>query len=335
MDKLKRIVVIGASAGGLQVVTKLVSSFPTNFETAVFIVLHLSKNSVGEVIVQHLQRHTKMVCSMPKNGDKVKTGHVYIAPPDHHMLLTNDGTIGINNGPNENRWRPSIDVLFRSAAVHYTSGVIGIVLSGLLDDGTSGSWAIKQSGGVCIVQEPTEAEFSDMPANVLNNVDVDFQVPIADMAYILADLLSKPASESVEAPEEVRMEAEMTEKLSNDIDTLEKIADHSRFICPDCGGGLWKIKKDGVHRYRCHTGHVYTEKVLLQNQNEQIEESIWVSVRLLEERRNLLLTIAAHDTEMGNSRSSAEYHLRAEQMGTHIDNLKSILQGFSVNEPND
>jgi two-component system chemotaxis response regulator CheB len=209
------------------------------------------------------------------------------------------------------------------------------VLSGLLDDGTSGSWAIKQSGGICIVQEPTEAEFPDMPANVLNNVDVDFQVPIADMGYILADLLSKPFSPIAEVPQEIRLEAEMTETLTSDIDTLQKIAEHSRFICPDCGGGLWKMKKDGIHRYRCHTGHVYTEKVLLLNQNEKIEESIWVSVRMLEERRNLLLSIAGHDTELDNPRSSAEYRLRADQMNTHIERLKGILQAFSVYEPND
>jgi two-component system chemotaxis response regulator CheB len=300
----------------------------------VFVVLHVSKQSMAKIIAEHLQRHTKLVCQVPSNGDIIQPGHLYIAPPDHHMMIKQTG-IRIHNGPHENRWRPSIDVLFRSAAVAYNSRVIGIVLSGLLDDGTSGMGAIKRSGGICIVQEPEEAEFADMPTNVLNNVDVDYRVPVTDMAYILQDLFAQPTRENKPVPKEILIEADITERLNTSIDDLSTISTPTIFNCPDCGGGLWKINQDNVHRYRCHTGHVYTEKALMEVQSQEVEETLWVALRMLEERRNLLQTIAIHDAELGLVNIAKDKEERAEQMHVHIERLKSILQTISLTEPND
>lgn len=250
------------------------------------------------------------------------------------MLVKKDKIL-INNGPHENRWRPSIDVLFRSAAVAYSSNVIGIVLTGLLDDGTSGMGAIKRSGGICIVQEPREAEFSDMPANVLNNVDVDYRVPIADMGYILQDLFAKPSAAPVPVPYEIQVEADITERLTVDIESLSKISTQSILNCPDCGGGLWKINDDVIHRYRCHTGHVYSEKTLLQVQSEEVEEALWIAIRLLEERRNLLRMVADHSKEAGLIAESDDKRARSAEVNTHIERLKRALQLISIQEPND
>ena len=326
--------VIGASAGGFKAITDLLCNFPEQDSVTVFVVLHISKSSMSEVIVHHFQKHTSLTCKVPVNGEQIQARYLYVAPADHHMLVKN-GEIVVHDGPHENRWRPSIDVLFRSAAVAYNSAVIGIVLSGLLDDGTSGMGAIKRSGGICIVQEPNEAEFSDMPNNVLNNVDVDYRVSVADMEYILQDLFSKPAAEPVEVPPEIKLEAQLTERLSTKIQDLGEIADHSIFNCPDCGGGLWKIKNDTVARYRCHTGHVYTEKVLMQVQSEEIEETLWVAIRLLEERRNLLLNVANHEKQAGLNGGGVDKNRRSEEVAVHIERLKSVLQSINMNEPND
>ncbi|MEJ6981795.1 chemotaxis protein CheB [Pedobacter sp. P351] len=332
MPEITKIVVVGASAGGLKAVAELISKFPKNNNISVFIVLHVSKNSIGPVIVTHIQKHTSLICEIPSNGDLIKPGHIYIAPPDHHMIIKRD-EICIHNGARENRWRPSIDVLFRSAAVAYGSKVIGIVLTGLMDDGTSGMGAIKRSGGVCIVQEPEEAEFSDMPANVLNNVDVNYRVSISEMGYILEDLFSKPSGPEIRVPRELEIEAEITEKLSSKIQDLEKIGEQTLFSCPECGGGLWKIKGDTVVRYRCHTGHVYTLQTLLQAQAEGIEKAIWVAIRMLEERRNLLLISSAYNSNSPDD-SAEDIKSRTEDVNNHIERLKTVLQFMRVNEPN-
>lgn len=303
---IKNVVVIGASAGGIKAVNQLITNLPEGLPMAVFIVIHMSKQSQANIIVQQLQKKTTYKCKVAEDGDSVAEGYIYVAPADQHMLLK-PGKIHLVYGPHENRWRPSIDVLFRSAAVAYDARTTGVILSGLLDDGTSGMSAIKRSGGICIVQEPSEAEYQDMPISVINNVPVDHRVLIQDMGYIIADVLSKPAA-SIPIPEDVKIESEITERMVSNISSMEKIATHSNFTCPDCGGGLWEIKQEGFLRYRCHTGHVYTSLALLEKQGEQMEESIWVSIRMLEERRNLLLNLLWREKE--NPTSDFDRHFR-------------------------
>lgn len=333
MNDITKLVVIGASAGGLKAVAELLSRFPKNNTISVFVVLHVSTNSIGQVIVQHIQKHTSLICEIPVNGQKIEQGHLYVAPPDHHMLVKR-GQICIHNGPHENRWRPSIDVLFRSAAVAYNSHVVGIILTGLMDDGTSGMGAIKRSGGICIVQEPEEAEFSDMPANVLKHVDVDYRVSIAEMGYVLENLFSIPSAPEVSVPKELAIEVEITERLSSQVQEMNKIGDQSLFRCPDCGGALWKIKGDTVDRYRCYTGHVYTQKVLFQAQAEGIEETLWVAIRMLEERRNLLLTVSAYGSNLQYPDSVEDKKKRASDINVHIERLKAVLLSINMNEQN-
>lgn len=333
MAGLKNIIVIGASAGGLQAITTLISKIPVSLPTAVFVVLHVSKRSIGEVLIQHFQRNTSLKCRIPADEEAIKSGYLYLAPPDFHLLVKKD-RVRLTKGPVENRWRPSIDVLFRSAAVAYGSKVIGIILTGLLDDGTSGMSTIKKCGGIAIVQEPSEADFPDMPINVLNNVDVDYQVSVNDIGYILEDISSKPSPEEKQIPEEVKIEADITERLSANINDLRKIGSHTILTCPDCGGGLWEIKNDAIHRYRCHTGHVYTKEVLWEKQAEALEESIWVSIRILEERRNLILNNVAIEQTSGNAEAEATERERAEAMEIHIERLKAILLSLAKSNVN-
>ena len=318
---VKNIIVIGASAGGYKAVTKLVSKIPQGLPVAIFIVIHLAKNSSASVLKNHLEKHTGYICHLPSDQETILPGYIYLAQPDVHMLIK-PGTIRMVKGAKENRWRPSIDVLFRSAAAAYDSKVTGIILTGMMDDGTSGMSAIKRSGGICIVQEPSEAEFTDMPVNVLNNVKVDHRVPVDDMGYILDDILSKP-TEHKSIPAEVKIETEITERMVSSIAEMDRLGEHSNYTCPDCGGNLWEVKNEPQPRYRCHTGHTYTEKLLLQLQTENIEESLWVSIRMLEERRNLLKNMAG---DIGSMDAIRERHLRrSEELDSHIEHLKSLL----------
>jgi two-component system, chemotaxis family, protein-glutamate methylesterase/glutaminase len=328
----KRIIVIGASAGGLPVITKIISKIDENINAALFIVLHLSKNSSPGVIVQLLKKNTKLQCAIAQNGTIVQKGTIYLAPPEHHLALKNDRML-LSNGPHENRWRPSIDVLFRSAAAAHNTRVIGIILTGLLHDGTAGMTAIKRSGGICIVQEPAEAEFNAMPRSVINHVEVDYRLSVNDIPYVLHDLCMNPMPDEIEAPEDIRIEAEITERMSSNIGSLPKIGNHSNYTCPDCGGNLWEINKDKIYRYRCHTGHVFTETLLLEKQSDLLEDSVWAAIRLMEERRNLLLTFAGHEKESGDENSFALNKEKADEFHTHITRLKNVVIALKEQPP--
>lgn len=324
MSHLKSVIVIGASAGGLQAISQVLQKINPNLDAAIVVVLHVGRNSIGSILVQHLQKQTSYNCKIAEDGEPLLSKHVYIARPDFQTLLT-PSVIRVIKGPHENRWRPSIDVLFRSAAASYNSKTTGIILTGMLDDGTSGMSAIKRCGGICIVQEPEEAEFSDMPTSVLNHVEVDYRVPISDIGYILDDMSTKPAHPDAQVPEDIRIEAELTEKMISDIEELKKIGTRSDYTCPDCGGSLFSLNHDVTHRYRCFTGHVYTEKLLLDKQSESLEESLWIAVRKLEERKSLLQTTAHHLHNLNYPDMEAEKLEKAEEMKTHIERLKNLL----------
>lgn len=315
-NEIRNIITIGASAGGIAAVSKLVAGFKKEFDAAVFVVIHISRNSLTEIILGQIQKQTELKCILPADGEEIQNGCIYLAPANHHMMLER-GKISVKKGAFENHWRPSIDVLFRSAAAAYDSCVTGIILTGLLDDGTSGMSAIKRSGGTCMVQDPEEAEFPDMPESVLKNMNVDFKVSIHEMGYILSDLFSRSTCDTSEVPKDVKLEAEISLRMSSNLEDLEKLGPLSPLTCPDCGGILVKVENDQISRYRCYTGHSFTERVLEEEQIKGLEESVWTAIRMMEERKNLLKSISVLHEE-----TRAE---KTAQMGIHIDRLKKIL----------
>jgi two-component system chemotaxis response regulator CheB len=321
--EVKNIITVGASAGGITAVSRLLSTLNARLNAAVFIVIHVSRNSLTSVILAQIQRNSTLKCIIPEDGEKIKNGHVYLAPADLHLMIETDKIL-VRKGAFENHWRPSIDVLFRTAAAAYGACVTGIVLTGLLDDGTSGMSAIKRSGGMCMVQDPAEADFPDMPRSVLENIAVDYKVPIADMGYILSDLFSRAECEVGDAPEDVKLEAKITKRMSSEIDDLEKLGALTPFTCPDCGGSLVKMENEALPRYRCYTGHSFTEKSLENEQIKGLEDSLWVAIRMMEERKNLLHTMTGNADE-----SKVE---RALQMGSHIKRLKKMLTNIGENK---
>jgi two-component system chemotaxis response regulator CheB len=255
LKQVRNIITVGASAGGITAVSKLVASFPADLDAAVFIVIHLGRESLASVIVNQIQRSTPLKCKIPLDGESIENNVIYLAPADRHMMIE-EGKIIVKMGAFENHWRPSIDVLFRSAAAAYASCVTGVVLTGLLDDGTSGMLAIKRSGGRCIVQEPSEAEFPDMPYSVLQNMTVDYELPVHEIGHILSDLYSRSECSPSEVPADVKLEAEITLRMSSSVEDQLALGEITPFTCPDCGGVLAKIANEGsITRYRCYTGH--------------------------------------------------------------------------------
>jgi two-component system chemotaxis response regulator CheB len=257
-------------------------------DTAYCIVLHLSRKGIGDFVIHTLQKVTSLHCTLAKDGDAAERDHIYVARPNQHMLLKNNKFL-LGAGPEENRWRPSIDVLFRSAAVAYSSHAIGVILSGLLDDGTSGMRAIKRSGGKCIVQDPDEAEYPDMPVSVINHMEADHVATLVEIGPIIADIIEHTKGDKKPAPEDVITESKIAETTAVGIDDVSKLnVEQSIFACPDCGGGLWNVKNDVIKRYRCHIGHAYTERDLILKQAEAAGTALWVALRMMEERKHFL-----------------------------------------------
>ena len=304
---------------------ELVGQFNPSWNAAYFIVIHLSRKGLSDFIVRRLQEFTRLPCTLVREGQLIEKGKIYIGIPNLHLILKN-GHTRLGHGPAENRWRPSIDVLFRSAAAAYDSRVTGIILTGLLDDGTSGMWAIKRSGGNCLVQDPAEAEYPDMPLSVLNRMEVDHCVTIDQMGSVLSKLIDKKTTKHLDIPADVKAEAELAEKMASRIEGVQALGEQSPFTCPDCGGTLFQVEKEKLDRFRCFTGHVYTQQALEVTQAENIESTLWVALRMMEERKNLLLKMEMQTRERGFERFAKEHRSKADELQEHVDRLKQMLR---------
>jgi len=319
---------IGASAGGTNAVSELISQLPATLNAAVFVVFHLSKIAMPEILLERMKKHTKLLCRIANDKEPIEPGTIYLASPNAHLLVK-DKNILLGHGPTENRFRPSIDVLFRSIAADFGERSIGIVLTGFLNDGTVGMNAIKQSGGYTIVQDPNEAEYPDMPLSVLETMEADYCTSLKKMGDAILQITKNAKVKGVTPPQGVTLESKLSERAATSIEKVSQLGNKTIYACPDCGGGLWQIDKPSPH-FRCHIGHSYTEKDLLYKQSESIEHTLWVSVRMMEERRLLLLKNAKSYNDRGLQKVSKEYSERAEQMQTHIEKLKELL--FKINK---
>lgn len=321
-EKFSKVVVIGTSAGGLNALEELISQLPENFPVPVLVVRHISPDATGNVLLDGLNKLNTLKCQHAENGSELKPGYVYLAPSDHHLLIGENGKILVTKGAHENRSRPAIDPLFRSAAVAYGTGVISILMTGYLDDGTAGMKAIKRCGGTSIIQNPDEAEYPDMPRNALNNVGVDYCLPISEMGPLLLKLIPEEVEERGPVPEDVLVEARIAERVLSDLSSVNQLGEQVPFNCPGCGGVLWKVEEDNALRFRCHTGHSYTAAFLLAEQTHKIEETMWTALRMFEERKNLLTEMSRGEKGVGSDTALE----RAEMSQVHIDRIRAILK---------
>jgi two-component system, chemotaxis family, protein-glutamate methylesterase/glutaminase len=295
----REIIVIGASAGGVKALSTIVEQLPNDLKAAILIVLHISpdqRSNLPEILTRAGNLNTKH----PRDGETVEQGKIYVAPPDRHLVLEH-GRVRITKGPKENRFRPAIDPLFRSAAYAYGAGVVGVVLTGALDDGTAGLWAIKDRGGIAVVQDPDDAEQSSMPSSALNNVEVDYRLPVREIGQVLVTLTQESVGEErglLPVSDKVGIETKISlgdDAVDLDVTQLGKL---SEFSCPECHGTLLEIINGKLHRYRCHTGHAFSNASLLADLTDSVEESLWNSIRAIEERIRLLKHLKQHSADL-------------------------------------
>jgi two-component system chemotaxis response regulator CheB len=333
-----QIIVVGASAGGVEALTSLARGLPADFPAALFAVLHVPPHG-SSVLPQLIARAGRLPARHPQHGEPILRGRWYVAPPDQHLLIR-DAHVHLGRGPTENGHRPAIDPLFRSAASAYGSDVIGIVLSGSLDDGTAGLLAIKRAGGVTIVQDPAEAMYPSMPQSALENVEIDHVCSVASLAQLLSDLVRGPgetaesnmsSGEDAAEKDATQLEAEIAERGQDAIEELERRGVPSAFACPDCHGVLWEVREGDLVRYRCRVGHAYLPQALSAAQADQLEESLWIALRTLKEHSALSKRLAERARGRKMLQVALNYDTRAREAAQRAAVIEDVLKRGRLN----
>jgi len=291
------IIVIGASMGGLDVFKQIVRGLPQDLEASVFLVWHVSPHAPS-LLPQILTRAGALPAQHAVDREPIQHGRIYIAPPDYHLLLESTH-MRLTHSPKENRFRPALDPLFRSAAYAFGPRVIGVILSGALDDGTAGLWAIKDRGGLALVQRPEEAQQSSMPLSALQHVEIDHCVPTAEIAPLLVKLSRQPLPTQEEGPMSAGLAIETQIGLQQE--GLEagvlQLGTPSVFTCPDCHGTLLRIRNGTLVRFRCHTGHAFSPQSFSAALTDATEDALWNVLRAFDEHIVLLGHLAQHAEE--------------------------------------
>ncbi|MBD2001687.1 MULTISPECIES: chemotaxis protein CheB [Cyanophyceae] len=328
------IIVIGTSAGGLKALGAIMSALPADIDAVLFIVQHLAADKPS-ILPQILADVGSLPASHPSDGEPIQTGRIYIAPPDYHLLV-NQGSMRVVRGPQENRFRPAIDTLFRSAARAYGPRVVGVVLTGYLDDGTVGLQAVKKRGGVAIVQDPNEAEYPSMAKSALRYVKVDRCLPLAEIPDLLVHLSKEPAEDEEAYPvtEEIEVESRIAEQQMNTqefLENVEAIGTRTTYTCPECNGSIWQIGKEQPLRFRCHTEHSFTADVFLAEQTQNLENALWSAARIMEEKVTFLRQMSERMGNYNLQSAAAKYEDHAKSLDAEVSLIRGIiLNGFAT-----
>jgi two-component system chemotaxis response regulator CheB len=317
------IVVVGASAGGVEVLSKVLGD-AADVEAAFVVVIHMAANARTS-LPSIVSRETGLPCRLAEDGDPLVYGEVLIAPPDRHTLVR-PGTVAVVHAPRENRARPAIDPLFRSAAATYGPRVIAVALSGVLDDGTSGAGAVRRAGGVVVVQSPEDALFADIPRNIIQHVGADHVCDSADIGELIARLTSEEVEDEM-APDEIGEPA-----LASQHELLHQAQSGkiTQFTCPECSGTLWEVDEHGVFRYRCRVGHVYSPEALRAGKADGVETALWVAMRALEEQSSLIRRTAERSRDLGAPASALRHDLRAEEVEARAQTIRNLLDQLNA-----
>ncbi|MBV8398892.1 MAG: chemotaxis protein CheB [Acetobacteraceae bacterium] len=317
------IIVIGGSSGATAPLKAILTALPADLPAAVFVVIHIPARSIG-LLATVASSAARLPVHQAAEGMPIAPGNIYIAVPDHHLILTK-GHMKLGRGPRENMARPALDPLFRSAAVAYGPRVIGVVLSGFLNDGASGLEAIKRCGGVALVQDPLDAIAGEMPRNAMQATTVDLSVPSAQIGDVLSDLVREPAGPGVPVPPDIHLEVAIAAGERVDSEVLRRFADPAALTCPQCHGVLSTVRGGKPLRFRCQVGHAVTAEVLAKQQDGAIDEALRVALRIIEERAELVARMAEEARTAGRAAVAEIYGQRAVEYRGYADSIRRAV----------
>jgi two-component system, chemotaxis family, protein-glutamate methylesterase/glutaminase len=312
-DPGRQVVVIGASAGGIGAVSGILRELPGDFPAAIFIVIHIPA-TIRSALPSVLSRHSALVARHPQRGEAIECGRAYVAPPDHHLLM-DGGRVLLSHGPEENGFRPAIDVLFRSAALHHGPGVVGVVLSGVLGDGAIGLAEVKRHGGATVVQHPDDALFDDMPRRAIDVMEPDHVATAAEMHRLLRRLVAEPVAHRSRA-EDPRMDGRPAGETRVDGPTGgdDAAGVPSGYTCPECHGVLWEQGEGDTFHFLCRTGHRLSPDSLLHQREREIEGALYAARRALQEQASLLHRLSERLRRRGSTLVTGELAQRAQSV---------------------
>jgi two-component system chemotaxis response regulator CheB len=308
------VVVIGASAGGVEALSAVARKLPSDLPAAVFVVLHVSPLTPS-VLPEILTRAGPLPATHAVDGEPYRHGHVYVAPPDRHLVLE-QGLVRLSTGPTENGHRPAVDTLFRSVA---TLGprVVAVVLSGALDDGAAGMVQVKQAGGHTIVQDPESALYPSMPQTAIEHGVPDQILHLPDIGPAIAELVTSPIVEVAAMANTSPFEEQPIGGR------VQRGA--SGLSCPDCGGSLWEYDEAGLLRFRCRVGHQYSPESMLTQQGEALDRALWSAVRALEEKSDLAQRLSARLRNAGHEKAARRYDRQAAEAAERAALLRETV----------
>jgi two-component system chemotaxis response regulator CheB len=304
------IIAIGCSAGGVEALPRILQQLPADLPAAILIVQHLASNG-PRYLADILNRQARVGVAWGEQGAKVTPGCVYVAPPDLHMLVT-DGHLQLARTARENHSRPSIDKLFRSVAAEYTSRAIGVLLTGMLDDGVAGLRAIRDAGGTVIVQHPGEAAYPEMPTRAVETLHPERVLPLDDIGGELLSLIQEQVTPG-QVPRDIALEASFDRDPFREPAAMDQLGIRTSLVCPECTGPMWQIGNEQPRRYRCYLGHVASARQMLDANDNEVESALWSAVRALHDRATTLETLSNDAKHIGNGYAAEDYQSRASE----------------------
>jgi two-component system, chemotaxis family, protein-glutamate methylesterase/glutaminase len=321
------VVVVGASAGGVEALTTLASGLPEDLGAAVCIVLHLHAGAESR-LADIIARAGPLPAVQAHGGERLVGGRIYVAPPDRHLIVRG-GHVLVVRGPHENGLRPSIDVLFRSAALAYGRSAVAVILSGTRDDGVAGASAVGARGGCVFVQDPDDSLFGALPAYTVGRDHPDRVLPLAELAPAIASAVHH-LTEGVDVRENGHGDMSRESAYATlDQDALghEAPGEPSPYSCPACGGVLREVEGDELIRFRCRVGHAYTADGVLDGQESSVETALWIALRALQERAQLSDRLAERVGKAGAERSRRQFEAIAEEARGQAETIRRVLAG--------
>jgi two-component system, chemotaxis family, protein-glutamate methylesterase/glutaminase len=327
MNDRPSIIVIGGSAGAIDALLRLVPKIPAAMPARLFVAVHVPATATS-ALPAILARAGRLPARHPSDGDETQPGVLYVAPPDHHLLVKR-ATMRVVRGPRENGHRPAIDPLFRSAAASHGSRVIAVVLSGNLDDGAAGAHAVAAAGGRVIVQHPDDSPYPSMPLSTLASTPTAEAVPLADIAAQLVRMLSSSESEVDEMPSDRARREPPPDPVELDAEASEAFTRQGKasgIACPECNGGIFELNIDGVPHYRCRVGHAYSADSLYLEQRASLETALWTALRALEESAELAHRLVSRSTQRGNLRAADSFRHNADVYTERAELIRGVLR---------